>query len=69
MREEISGILDHVAVLRNLDTSDVPATAFAVPLENVMREDVVAPSWAPAAVLANAPRREDDLFEVQAIFD
>jgi Asp-tRNA(Asn)/Glu-tRNA(Gln) amidotransferase C subunit len=34
-----------------------------------MREDVVAPSWAPAAVLANAPRREDDLFEVQAIFD
>jgi aspartyl-tRNA(Asn)/glutamyl-tRNA(Gln) amidotransferase subunit C len=69
MREEISGILDHIAVLRQVDTSDVPATAFAVPIENVVREDVAAPSWPPAAILANAPKREEDLFEVQAIFD
>lgn len=69
MREEISGILDHIAVLRQVDTSDVPPTAFAVPVENVVREDTVVPSWVPGAVLANAPRREADLFEVQAIFD
>ncbi len=69
MREEISSILDHIAVLSEVDTSGVPATAFAVPVDNVLREDAVTGSWTPAAVLANAPRQEDDLFEVQAIFD
>jgi aspartyl-tRNA(Asn)/glutamyl-tRNA(Gln) amidotransferase subunit C len=69
MREEISGILDHIAVLREVDTDGVPLTAFAVPLDTVLREDVVRPSWAPGSVLANAPRQEDGLFEVQAIFD
>jgi aspartyl-tRNA(Asn)/glutamyl-tRNA(Gln) amidotransferase subunit C len=69
MRDEISSILDHIAVLRQVDTSDVRATAFAVPIENVVREDVAAPSWVPARALANAPKREDGLFEVQAIFD
>jgi aspartyl-tRNA(Asn)/glutamyl-tRNA(Gln) amidotransferase subunit C len=69
MREEISGILDHIAVLSEVDTSDVPPTAFAVPVDTVLREDTVTESWAPQAVLANASRREDNLFEVQAIFD
>jgi aspartyl-tRNA(Asn)/glutamyl-tRNA(Gln) amidotransferase subunit C len=69
MRSEISGILDHIAILREVDTTDVPPTAFAVPVENIVREDEVRPSWDPEAVLANAPRREDGLFEVQAIFD
>lgn len=69
MREEISGILDHIAVLREVDTAGVPPTAFAVPVDTVLREDVVATSWEPGAVLANAPRQKDDLFEVQAIFD
>jgi aspartyl-tRNA(Asn)/glutamyl-tRNA(Gln) amidotransferase subunit C len=69
MRDEISGILDHIAILREVDTSSVPPTAFAVPIENIVREDTVTESWIPGAVLANAPRREDDLFEVQAIFD
>jgi aspartyl-tRNA(Asn)/glutamyl-tRNA(Gln) amidotransferase subunit C len=69
MRGEISGILDHIALLSDVDTADVPRTAFAVPVENVMRDDEVTASWTPGAVLANAPRRQDDLFEVQAIFD
>lgn len=69
MRSEISGILDHIAILREVDTTDVAPTAFAVPVENIVREDEVRPSWDPEAVLANAPRREDGLFEVQAIFD
>lgn len=69
MREEISGILDHIAALSEVDTSGVAPTAFAVPVDTVLREDSVTPSWAAPAVLANAPRREDDLFEVQAIFD
>ena len=38
-------------------------------MRNVMRPDVVQPSLPPDAVLANAPRRRDDLFEVQTILD
>lgn len=66
---ELSSIVDHIARLRELDTDAVPPTGHAVPTENVLREDVVAPSWPPEAVLANASRRVGDLFEVQAILD
>lgn len=67
--EELSSIVDHIAKLSELDTSSVAPTAHALPLHNVLREDVVEPSWSPDAVLANAPRRVGDLFEVQAILD
>lgn len=66
---ELSSIVDHIARLRELDTAEVRPTAHAVPVENVLRDDVVAPSWPPAAVLANASHRVGDLFEVQAILD
>lgn len=69
MREEISTVLDHVSRLQSVDTQDVPATAYAVPLDNVLREDEVLPSWTPDQVLSNAPRRVDNFFEVQAVFD
>lgn len=66
---DLSSILDHIAKLSELDTQDVPPTAHAIPMENVLRDDVVAPSWPPEAVLANASHRVGDLFEVQAILD
>jgi aspartyl-tRNA(Asn)/glutamyl-tRNA(Gln) amidotransferase subunit C len=66
---ELSSVIDHIARLRELETSAVPPTAHAVPMENILRDDIVEPSWQPEAVLANAPRRVDDLFEVQAILD
>jgi aspartyl-tRNA(Asn)/glutamyl-tRNA(Gln) amidotransferase subunit C len=66
---ELSSVIDHVTRLQRLDTDGVSPTAHVVPIENVMREDEVRPSWPPEAVLANAPRRYDDQFEVQAIFD
>ena len=69
LTNELSSVLDHVAQLRTVDTTDVPPTAHVALVENVMREDEVRPSWAPAAVLSNAPHRADDLFQVQAIFD
>lgn len=69
MPAEISSILDHIAILGTVDTTGVEPTTFAVPVENILRDDHVTPSWVAEAVLANAPRREDRLFEVQAIFD
>jgi len=66
---QLSSVVEHISKLAELDTEDVAPTAQAVSAENVMREDEVRPSWTPEAVLANAPRRRDDLFEVQAVLD
>ncbi|HEX6507092.1 MAG TPA: Asp-tRNA(Asn)/Glu-tRNA(Gln) amidotransferase subunit GatC [Chloroflexota bacterium] len=67
--DELSSVLDHMRNLQTLDTSGVEPTAHAVPVDNVMRDDEVQPSWPPAAILANAPHRIDGLFEVQAVLD
>ena len=69
MRAEISSVLDHIETMQQADTAGVSLTVSALPPENVLRPDTVTPSWSAEGVLANAPRRQDDLFEVQAIFD
>jgi aspartyl-tRNA(Asn)/glutamyl-tRNA(Gln) amidotransferase subunit C len=38
-------------------------------LRNVMRPDVARPSAPREAVLANAPRRQDGFFRVQAVLE
>jgi aspartyl/glutamyl-tRNA(Asn/Gln) amidotransferase subunit C (EC 6.3.5.-) len=63
----LNSILEYAAMLEKLDTSDVLPTAHAVPLHNVMREDVVKPSMDAAKVLANAPDAENGFFKVPKI--
>ena len=65
---ELSSIVDHVARLQEVDTTGLEG-AGDLGSPTVMRDDEVAPSWPVEKVLANAPHRSDDLFEVQAIFD
>ncbi len=69
MTEQLSAILDYAARLQQLDTEAIPPTASVVPLENVMREDAVAPSLPREAVLANAPDKDEknEFFRVRAI--
>lgn len=69
LTEQISRVVDHVAAVQAVPTEGVPPTAFAVPLDTVLRDDDVRPSYPADAVLANAPRREGDFFDVQALFD
>jgi aspartyl-tRNA(Asn)/glutamyl-tRNA(Gln) amidotransferase subunit C len=69
MREQLSAILDHFAVLSEIDTEDVPPTAHVIELANVEREDE---PWASAEredVLRNAPRREDGYLRVRAVLE
>lgn len=68
-QEQLSNILEQFAVLRSIDTTGVPPTAFAVPLENVMRDDNVAPSLPVETVLMNAPQREDHFFRVRRVLE
>jgi aspartyl-tRNA(Asn)/glutamyl-tRNA(Gln) amidotransferase subunit C len=39
LREQLSNILENFEVLQQVDTTDVPPTAQAIPLQNVMRDD------------------------------
>jgi aspartyl-tRNA(Asn)/glutamyl-tRNA(Gln) amidotransferase subunit C len=66
---ELSSVLDHVARLEEVDTSGIAPTSQVVSSGDVMRDDVALPSWPVTAVLANAPHRRDNLFEVQAVLD
>lgn len=64
---EMNSILHHIDLLDRVDTEGIEPTSYAVDLTGVVREDVVTPSLPVAAVLANAPRCRDDLFQVQAV--
>lgn len=67
--EQLSNLLEHFEALQQVDTTDLPPTAQAVDLQNVLREDEVAASLSPEEVLSNAPHREDDFFRVRAVLE
>ncbi|MDQ2744760.1 MAG: Asp-tRNA(Asn)/Glu-tRNA(Gln) amidotransferase subunit GatC [Chloroflexota bacterium] len=69
LAREMSAVLEHVGRLQAVDTAGVVPTSHVVPMQDVMRADEVAPSWPVEAVLANAPYRSDDLFQVQAVLE
>ncbi len=69
MREQLSHILEQFEVLKEVDTTGVPATGHAIALGTVMRDDVPRPSFPRDDVLANAPRREGEFFRVNAVLE
>ena len=69
MAGEMEGILAFAQALSQVDTGDVPMTAHVIPTENVLREDVPAPSFDREALLANAPTRTDSGVTVPKTFE
>lgn len=65
--EQLAGILAHADDVASLDTAGVPATAHPLPLENVLRDDMIRPSLDRDEVLAAAPAVEDRRFKVPPI--
>ncbi|CAB4322759.1 MAG: Asp-tRNA(Asn)/Glu-tRNA(Gln) amidotransferase subunit GatC [Actinobacteria bacterium] len=65
--DQLAAIIDHAADVAALDLADVPPTAHPLPIENVLRPDVVAPSLDRDEVLSQAPSVEDRRFRVPAI--
>jgi aspartyl-tRNA(Asn)/glutamyl-tRNA(Gln) amidotransferase subunit C len=68
-KEQLSHILDHFQVLQEVDTSQVPPTAYPITLQNVFREDEVSPSFPQQEVLSNAPSQEEGCFKVRLILE
>ena len=69
MRRELDSILSYIDKLRAVDTEGVEPTSHAVPLTNVMREDVTRSSFPQSDMLAIAPERSGDFFRVPKIIE
>lgn len=68
-QEQLSEVLDNFEILEEVDTSDVPPTAYPIHLENVVRDDVAAPCMSQDDILANAPHQEDGYFRVKPVLE
>jgi aspartyl-tRNA(Asn)/glutamyl-tRNA(Gln) amidotransferase subunit C len=68
-RQQLSSILEHMAILREADVSGVSPLAHASRLTNVMREDEPGPSYPPEVLLANAPDQEEQCLKVNAVLE
>jgi aspartyl-tRNA(Asn)/glutamyl-tRNA(Gln) amidotransferase subunit C len=68
LRGELAAILDHVAALREVDTTGVEPMTHAVPTTLRLRPDAVEPSLPVEVALGDAPATSaDGCFEVPAI--
>jgi aspartyl-tRNA(Asn)/glutamyl-tRNA(Gln) amidotransferase subunit C len=69
MTTQLSQILEYASMLNELDIRDVEPTMHAVPLTNVLRDDVAKESLPLEKVLANAPESFGGFFRVPRIID
>jgi len=66
---QLSVILENIAILQEVDVSGVSPTAHASRLNSIMRQDIPQPSYPPEALLANAPDQEDNCLKVRAVLE
>jgi aspartyl-tRNA(Asn)/glutamyl-tRNA(Gln) amidotransferase subunit C len=64
---QLESILGYIAKLSEVDTTGVEPMAHALPLHNVLREDVVEPSLPLEKVLQNAPETDGPFFKVPKV--
>ena len=64
---QLEAILEYVAKINEVDLAGVEPMAHALPLSNVLRDDVVGPSLPVEQVLQNAPERDGPFFKVPKV--
>ena len=69
LQSELTGILDWVEQLSEVDTDNVEPMTRVVPIELRQRPDVVDDGAKADAVVANAPISEDRLFVVPKVVE
>jgi len=65
--ERLSGILQHIDRLQELNTDAIPPTAQVVEVAATLREDEPRPCLTQEEALANAPAAVDGFFRVPSI--
>ena len=66
---QLSAILDYVAKMNELDTTNIEPLAHCLPVSNVFRADAVKESLGTEKTLANAPQQDGEFFKVPKILD
>lgn len=64
---QLESILQYVAKIGQVDMKDVEPMAHALPLHNVLREDVAEPALPVEEVLKNAPETDGPFFKVPKV--
>src|SRR5262245_61755658 len=65
--EQLQPILQYVAKIAQADVSGVEPMAHAVPLANVLRDDIAQPGLPLESVLQNAPSSDGPFFKVPKV--
>src|SRR6266480_2988728 len=65
MSRELSGVLDHIEKISELELDGVPPTSHVIEVENVLRPDHPRPSWPAERILAD-DLTAGELFETYA---
>ena len=67
---QLSDILDYIAQLNEVDTTDTHPTTHVLPsMKNVFREDTPGLSLSAEEALSNAPEKKDSFFQVPRIIE
>ncbi len=69
LRDQLSAILEHINVIGEADTSQVPPSAHILPLENIMRADTPRQYADSQALVEHAPAHEDSFIRVRAVLE
>ena len=64
---QLESILHYVAKVGEVDVTGVEPMAHALPLKNVLREDVAEAALPPEKVLQNAPETDGPFFKVPKV--
>jgi aspartyl-tRNA(Asn)/glutamyl-tRNA(Gln) amidotransferase subunit C len=69
MAAELTGILDWIEQLNEVDTADVAPMASVAEMRLPMRDDIVTDGGHRDAIVGNAPRSEKDFFTVPKVVE
>ena len=69
MTEQLSGVLDYIEKLNELDTENIEPMSHPGALSNVFREDEPGKSLSVEEALKNAPDRVDGCFRVPRVIE
>ncbi|WP_417380507.1 Asp-tRNA(Asn)/Glu-tRNA(Gln) amidotransferase subunit GatC [Gimesia sp.] len=65
--EQMGSVLKYIAMLDELDTTDIEPMAHAIEISNVFRDDQLQESLPREQALSNAPQTDGNYFLVPAI--
>jgi aspartyl-tRNA(Asn)/glutamyl-tRNA(Gln) amidotransferase subunit C len=69
IHSQLDEALKAVEVFDELDLAGVPPLSHPGQLQNVMRNDIIMPSFAQSEALSNAPAKHDGYFMVSGVLE